>query len=233
MRQTTSSVEVLLQVRRVAVAATMAALIASVGVSSASADTVIGATFEPDHGSVGTWVVVTGLPLAVDCPNVDLWLARGVTPSPPIVSRDDPRLIKLGGAVSYQPIGAGGFDDQRRATTFVFRVSAIAPGTYGTYMECSGGNADFAGFFPGHTTFTVVVPATPVPSSSPSLPPTPTPSPSPVSTSAPPPAASSAPPSTPASPSDAAGLIGALAIGGIALAFLLGRSTVRTTPHPD
>ena len=189
--------------------------------------------FEPDHGSVGTWVVVTGLPLAVDCPNVDVWLARDDTPSPPIVSRDDPRLIKLGGAVSYQPIGAGGTDDQRPATTFVFQVPEIEPGTHGTYTESSSSTTDFAELrfrrHDVHRRRRSDARAEPI-----TIPPTDADTITlPVSTSAPPLAASPAPSSTPASPSDAAGLIGALAIGGVALAFLLGSSTVRTTPHPD
>jgi hypothetical protein len=132
------------------------------GVSPASAYTVIGAYFDPGHGAAGTNITVSGLPLAVDCPRVDVWLARGATPTPPIVSSHDRRLIKLRGSTRHTPGGIG-VGDSRLGTTFVFRVPAIASGTYSTYSSCPGSPA-FDGFSPGDTTFIVdpTVPGTDV-----------------------------------------------------------------------
>jgi hypothetical protein len=138
------------------VAASALALLVTASLSTASAYTVIGAYFHPDHGSTGTKVVVSGLPLAVDCPTVDVWLATDATPSPPIVSSHDPRLIKLRGTTRHPSGGSGiGTGGSALGTEFVFRVPAIAPGTYGTYSSCPGGTAGFDGIGPGDTTFTV------------------------------------------------------------------------------
>jgi len=122
--------------------------------ASANAYTVLGATFVLEHGAPGARIVVVGLPLAVDCPSVDVWLVRGAAPSPPVTERTDPRLLKLSGAVRVRRIGAGGAGDTRPATTFEFRVPAIQPGIYATYAECRG-SSSFEGFEAGATSFTV------------------------------------------------------------------------------
>ena len=139
---------------RVTIAASAVSLLLLAGVSSASAYTILGATFDPDHGSAGAKISVGELPLAVDCLTVDVWLAGDVIPSPPIESRDDPRLIKLRGTTRHAPGGIG-VGDQRLDTTLTFRVPAIAPGTYATYWQCSGVTGSFDSFGPGATTFTV------------------------------------------------------------------------------
>lgn len=146
-------------------AASALALLVTASLSTASAYTVIGAYFHPGHGAAGMKVVVSGLPLAVDCPTVDVWLATDVTPSPPIASSDDPRLIELRGMTRHPSGGSGiGTGGSALGTEFVFRVPAIEPGTYGTYSSCPGGSAGFDGFGPGATTFTVdpTVPSTDV-----------------------------------------------------------------------
>jgi len=140
---------------RVAAALGTGAILLATGASVASAYTVLGATFLPDHGAPGAAIVVVGLPLAVDCPVVDVWLAPGAAPSPPIAASNDPRLLRLEGTVRVRPIGAGGVNDTRPGTTFEFRVPAIQPGTYATYAECRGGTSGFEGFWPGATPFTV------------------------------------------------------------------------------
>lgn len=129
----------------------LAWLIACAGITTVSAYTVLGASFSPDHGPSGSRITVGELPLAIGCPAVDVWLAPVGTRSPPIDSRDDPRLIQLRGTSTHPPatIGAG------LGTTFVFRVPAIAPKTYGTYYQCIGATAGFDFFSAGHTTFTV------------------------------------------------------------------------------
>ena len=119
----------------------------------AVAYTVIGATFVPDHGSTGAKVVVYELPLAVDCPTVDVWLAPGDA-SPTITSAGDARLIALAGDVRSEPIGVGA-NDTRPATTFAFRVPAIPAGTYATYWQCRGGAAGDGEFGPGPMPFVV------------------------------------------------------------------------------
>jgi hypothetical protein len=143
---------------RVATTASGVSLLVVAGVTTASAYTILGATFDPDHGAAGSRITVGELPLAVDCPTVDVWLASDVAPSPPIESSDDPRLIKLRGTTRHAPGGIG-VGDQRLGTTFVFRVPAISPRTYGTYWQCSGGTGSFGLFSPGATTFTVDVSA--------------------------------------------------------------------------
>jgi hypothetical protein len=154
---------------RVAAALGAGAMILVSGASVASAYTVLGATFLPDHGAPHAAIVVVGLPLAIDCPVVDVWLAPGASPSPSITSSSDPRLLTLAGTVRIRPIGAGGVGDTRPATTFEFRVPAIQPGTYATYAECHGGTPAFEGFGPGATMFTVE-PAAPETSTDPAVP---------------------------------------------------------------
>jgi len=142
-------------VARVVAVLGIGTMLLATGASVASAYTVLGATFLPDHGAPGAAIVVVGLPLAVDCPVVDVWLAPGAAPSPPIAASNDPRLLRLEGTVRVRPIGAGGVNDTRPGTTFEFRVPAIQPGTYSTYAECRGGTSGFEGFWPGATPFTV------------------------------------------------------------------------------
>ena len=131
------------------------ALLLRAGTSVVSAYTVAGAIFVPDHGAPGAVVVVEGLPVAVDCPAVDVWLAPGAAPSPPITAIGDPRLLKLAGSVRIRPIGAGGLNDTRPGTTFEFRVPAIEPGIYATYHRCRGGSPGFGIFGRGIASFTV------------------------------------------------------------------------------
>jgi hypothetical protein len=138
-----------------AVALVAGALLVVTGTSVVSAYTVAGAIFVPDHGAPGAAIVVEGLPLAVDCPAVDVWLARGAAPSPPITAIGDPRLLKLAGSVRIRPIGAGGVNDTRPGTTFEFKVPAIEPGIYATYHRCRGGSPGFGMFGRGITSFTV------------------------------------------------------------------------------
>ena len=135
----------------------------------AVAYTVIGATFVPDHGSTGAKVVVYELPLAVDCPTVDVWLAPGDA-SPTITSPSDARLIALAGDVRSEPIGVGA-NDTRPATTFAFRVPAIPAGTYATYWQCRGGAAGDGEFGPGPMPFVVdhPLPGTDSPEAAPPL----------------------------------------------------------------
>ncbi len=140
---------------RVAPALLAGVIVLAPAASVASAYTVAGASFLPDHGAPGAAIVVEGLPLAVDCPVVDVWLAPGTAPSPAIASSSDPRLIKLAGSVRVRSIGAGGANDTRPGTTFEFRVPAIQAGTYATYAQCRGGDPAFRGFGPGATSFTV------------------------------------------------------------------------------
>jgi len=146
--------------RRSAAAIAAAALITgaillATGASVASAYTVAGAILVPDHGAPGAAIVVEGLPLAVDCPAVDVWLARGAAPSPPITAISDPRLLKLAGTVRVRPVGAGGVNDTRPGITFEFRVPAIEPGIYATYHRCRGGDPGFGTFGRGISVFTV------------------------------------------------------------------------------
>ena len=129
-----------------AAALVMGALLLATGASVAVAYTVAGAIFVPDHGAPRASIVVEGLPLAVDCPAVDVWLARGAAPSPPITAISDPRLLKLAGTVRVRPVGAGGVNDTRPGTTFEFRVPAIEPGIYATYHRCRGGDPGFGEF---------------------------------------------------------------------------------------
>ena len=138
-----------------AVALVLGSLLVATGTSVVSAYTVAGAIFVPDHGAPGAVVVVEGLPLAVDCPAVDVWLARGAAPSPAITAIGDPRLLKLAGTVRVRPIGAGGVNDTRPGTTFEFKVPAIEPGIYATYHRCRGGDPGFGIFGRGITLFTV------------------------------------------------------------------------------
>jgi hypothetical protein len=137
------------------VALVAGSLLLATGASIVSAYTVAGAIFVPDHGAPGTAIVVEGLPLAVDCPAVDAWLARGAAPSPPITAVGDPRLLKLTGTVRIRPIGAGGVNDTRPGTTFEFRVPAIEPGVYATCHRCRGGDPGFGTFERGAASFTV------------------------------------------------------------------------------
>ena len=131
------------------------ALLLGAGISVVSAYTVAGAIFVPDHGAPGDVIVVEGLPLAVDCPAVDAWLAPGAAPAPPITAASDPRLLKLAGTVRIRPVGAGGVNDTRPGTTFEFKVPAIEPGIYATYHRCRGGSPGFGIFGRGITSFTV------------------------------------------------------------------------------
>jgi hypothetical protein len=139
---------------RVAMTASAVSLLLVASASTASAYTILGAYFDPGHGAAGARISVGELPLAVDCPTVEVWLASGVTASRPVESRVDPRLIKLRGTTRHAPGGIG-VGDQRLGTTFVFRVPAITPGTYATYWQCSGTTGSFDSFGPGATTFTV------------------------------------------------------------------------------
>jgi hypothetical protein len=128
--------------------------------STAVAYTVIGASFSPDHGSRGAMVVVTGLPLAADCPDVLVELAAAdMDPSRPIDSAADPRLIQLEGVVTHPPIGAGGIGDTRPGTAFTFRVPPIDAGTYDTFWQCSGGSPAFGALTAGDSSFSVDPPA--------------------------------------------------------------------------
>ena len=154
MHQAGSSIRRAIKVRAASVAAVVALVAVAAVVSNAAAYTVLGASFFPNHGAPGIRIVVDGLPLAADCPTVDVWLAPGITASPPIVSAADTRLIRLRGQVRHVPGGVS-LGDTRRGTTFVFRVPAIAAGTYSTYSRCIGGSAGFAGFGTGNTTFTI------------------------------------------------------------------------------
>lgn len=146
-----------------AIAARVAAVLAAgavlvwIAAPVASGYTVLGATFTPDHGApLAEKVTVVGLPLAVDCPEVDVWLAPGTAPSPPVTTSNDPRLVKLDGVTTHPPIGAGGVGDTRPGTVFAFVVPAIPAGTYSTYSQCRGGTASvFGPFSNGATTFTV------------------------------------------------------------------------------
>jgi len=142
---------------RVAPVLAVVAILLATTVQVASAYTVLGATFTPGHGAPhGVKVVVSGLPLAADCPIVDVWLAPGASASPPVTASNDPRLLKLAGITSHPPIGAGGVGDTRPGTIFTFLVPAIPTRTYSTYTQCRGGNAStFGGFSNGATTFTV------------------------------------------------------------------------------
>jgi hypothetical protein len=133
----------------------MGAPLLATGASIANAYTVAGAIFVPDHGAPGAAIVVEGLPLAVDCPAVDVWLARGAAPAPPITTISDPRLLKLAGTVRVRPVGAGGVDDTRPGTTFEFRVPAIRPDIYATYHRCRGGDPGFSKIGRGAALFTV------------------------------------------------------------------------------
>jgi hypothetical protein len=138
-----------------AVALLTVAFLFATGASVARAYTVAGTIFVPDHGAPGAAIVVEGLPLAVDCPVVDVWLAPGAAPAPPIIAISDPRLLKLTGSVRVRPIGAGGVNDTRPGTTFEFRVPAIEPGIYATYRRCRGGAPGFSKIGRGITSFTV------------------------------------------------------------------------------
>lgn len=142
---------------RVAAVLAAGAVLVSIAVPVASGYTVLGATFTPDHGApLAVKVVVVGLPLAADCPIVDVWLAPDAAPSPPVMVSSDPRLLMLDGATTHPPIGAGGVGDTRPGTTFEFIVPAIRTGTYSTYWQCRGGSPSvFSGFSNGATTFTV------------------------------------------------------------------------------
>lgn len=133
----------------------MSAIVLAITASGASGYTVVGTTFLPDHGAPGDAIVVEGLPLAVDCPVVVVWLAPGAEPSPPITANNDSRLLKVAGTTTHPPIGAGGVGDTRPGTRFSFRVPEIPTGTYAAYSQCPGGNPEFGGFGPGAATFTV------------------------------------------------------------------------------
>jgi hypothetical protein len=63
--------------------------------------------------------------------------------------------VKLAGATTHPPIGAGGVGDTRPGTIFVFVVPALPTGTHSTYSQCRGSEPAFSGFEPGATTFTV------------------------------------------------------------------------------
>lgn len=138
-----------------AVALLAVAFLFAAGAWIARAYTVAGTIFVPDHGAPGAAIVVEGLPLAVDCPAVDVWLAPGAAPSPPISAISDPRLMKLTGSVRVRPIGAGGVNDTRPGTTFEFQVPAIEPGVYATYSRCRGGAPGFGKIGRGTSSFTV------------------------------------------------------------------------------
>lgn len=154
VKQAATRLAVRRRLTRVAMTASAVAILVAASASTASAYTVLGAYFDPGHGAAGARISVGELPLAVDCPTVHVWLASDVTPSAPIESRDDPRLIKLWGTTRHAPGGIG-VGNQRPGTTFIFRVPAITPRTYATYWQCSGGTGSFDFFGPGHTTFTV------------------------------------------------------------------------------
>ena len=55
----------------------------SLVIGTVAAYTMLGASFVPDHGAPGTRVVVEGLPLATDCPTVEVWFAVGTHIKPP------------------------------------------------------------------------------------------------------------------------------------------------------
>ena len=142
---------------RVASVPAAGAVLVSIAAPVASGYTVLGATFTPDHGApLAVKVVVVGLPLAAACPIVDIWLASDALPSPPVTASSDPRLVKLDGATTHPPIGAGGVGDTRPGTTFEFIVPAIPTSTYSTYWQCRGGSPPvFGGFSNGAMPFTV------------------------------------------------------------------------------
>jgi hypothetical protein len=117
---------------------------------------VLGATFLPDHGALGSKVLVAYLPLAADCPNVHVYLAREVSPTPQITSARDRRLIRLVGTVAYRTgYGPNSTGPTPRTTTFTFRVPALAAGIYGTYAQCVGGPPVSSAFGAGAGPFTV------------------------------------------------------------------------------
>ena len=114
---------------RCGVVLVLGSLLVATGTSVVGAYTVAGAIFVPDHGAPGAVVVVEGLPLAVDCPAVDVWLARGAAPSP----RSLPMATTSPEACRYRPrsaIGAGGVNDARPGTTFEFKVPAMSRACY-------------------------------------------------------------------------------------------------------
>ena len=116
----------------------------------------LGATFIPDHGAPGARIVVGYLPLPKECPRVNVYPSREATPSPPIASAHDPRLIRLVGTVSYRRgYGPNSTGPTPKTTTFEFRVPDLRPGTYGTYAQCVGGPAVSSGFGTGNSLFTV------------------------------------------------------------------------------
>jgi hypothetical protein len=130
------------------------AALGTVAASLVMAYTVPGATFTPSHGAPGARVEVIGLPLAADCPDIRVWLSRDVSPSPPITSPRDPRLIRLHGTVSHPPIGDGGLGDRRPGTMFTFAVPSLPPGKYGTYDQCRPASSAFP-FGAGSTRFVI------------------------------------------------------------------------------
>jgi hypothetical protein len=125
---------------------------------------VLGATFLPDHAAPGSQVLVAYLPLAADCPSVRVYLSRHVSPTPPITSAGDRRLIRLVGTVAYRTgYGPNSAGPTPRTTTFSFRVPVLAPGIYGTYAQCIGGPPVSSTFGAGAGSFAVEpvgVPAT-------------------------------------------------------------------------
>ncbi|HVM63316.1 MAG TPA: hypothetical protein VMU14_00545 [Acidimicrobiales bacterium] len=114
----------------------------------------LGATFSPGHGAPGATVRVTGLPLAVDCPDIRVWLSPEQDATSSITSPSDPRLVRLAGTVSHPRIGAGGIGDTRHGTLFTFVVPGLRAGTYATFSECIPASGGF-GFSSGATPFTV------------------------------------------------------------------------------
>ena len=117
---------------------------------------VLGATFLPDHAAPGSTVLVVYLPRAADCPTVRVYLSRQQSPTPPITSARDRRLIRLMGTVAYRTgYGPNSTGPTPRTTTFRFRVPALSPGIYGTYGQCVGGPPVSSTFGPGAGPFTI------------------------------------------------------------------------------
>ena len=114
-------------------------LVLFTSVTAARADTVLGATFLPDHATPGAKILVAELPLPQDCPRFNVYLSRDATLTPPITSARDPRLIRPTGSVSYRTgHGPNSLGPTPKTTTFAFRVPALTPGAYGTYAQCVG-----------------------------------------------------------------------------------------------
>jgi hypothetical protein len=150
--------------RRVGPAAGLAVALVLFSSGLSARASVIGATFLPDHAAPGSMVLVAYLPLVADCPRVRVYLSRHVSPTPPITSARDRRLIRLVGTVRYQTgFGPNSTGPTPRTTTFTFRVPRLPSGVYGTFAQCVGGPPVSSTFGPGAGPFTIeraVIPAT-------------------------------------------------------------------------